>query len=65
MLFVFDGRRVSAKIANEKRAERRAAALLELQLESDILRELWHQLKLTPADLLAAVDEDDGSRKSS
>lgn len=59
MRFVFDGRRVSAKLTNEKRAERRAAALLELQLESDILRELWDQLKLTTKELLSAVDGDD------
>lgn len=61
-LLVFDGRRVSAKVANASRAERRARSLEELNMQSEAVRCLQEMLKTLSDDLEDAVHADNGGR---
>ena len=55
-IFVFDGRRVPQKCSNLSRAERRAQAQTEMEIENLMLEHLWDQLEKRGKGLAAAVD---------
>lgn len=61
-LVVFDGRRVSAKVANASRAERRARSLEKLNQQCEAVRCLQGMLKSLSGDLEDAVQADDNAR---
>lgn len=62
VLVVFDGRRVSAKVANSTRAQRRAQSLEELNSQSEMVKCVQGMLKDIGTDLEDAVRANDVDR---